>query len=688
VRSLLSRVARASCSFIVALAACVGGDAVLGPYAPSARLSLAPVFQSGPTADPLGIVDARVVLLRADGSVALDTVVAFPAGADSIALALDVQLNLTAPPSGESFELTFELRNASGTVVFRGGPTTVLLRQGTSPPPVPVPVSFVGPGAQATRIEIAPPSRAVEPEGTVSFVATAFDASGQPVPGAAIRWISSDPVLARIVDPARGDVVIGTGTGDAVITARLPNEVSATANVQVRLVAAALARVGTDVPACTVGTPLAAPFQVLVTSASGRPVPGVAVAFRVVSGGGTLGASTVMTGADGTATASYVAGPSSGSVLLEASAGQLTGSPVQLSFACLAGAPARVVFASQPADVQLGAPIPAFVVRVEDSFGNLAAAQAGTVQIDVAQPAGLPLGGVTSAPLANGVAVFGSVVPGEAAPQVRLRARLLNSDIEPALSAAFAVTAPPVVSTGRIAGTVVDARTAAAIAGASVSVFGADGVELSSVTTGPNGQFVLDEVPVGAASVVVSATGYSSAEREVEVLADQTVTVQVALSGTQLAGVMSIVLQWGAEPRDLDSYLWLPSGGNPIAYFNAGSCSAAPFACLDRDDTDGFGPETITISQLGSGTFTYAVNIFGGTGTFASSPATVTVFIGNQQVATFTAPAGNGVWWTVFNIVNGAVVPVGTVGDAPVLPQQSGGSLRSSVLSRPPKRDR
>jgi uncharacterized protein YfaP (DUF2135 family) len=54
---------------------------------------------------------------------------------------------------------------------------------------------------------------------------------------------------------------------------------------------------------------------------------------------------------------------------------------------------------------------------------------------------------------------------------------------------------------------------------------------------------------------------------------------------------MRIVLSWGKSPSDLDSHLSYPN--NHICYYHKEGTNAN----LDVDDTDSFGPETITIEK-------------------------------------------------------------------------------------------
>jgi hypothetical protein len=134
-------------------------------------------------------------------------------------------------------------------------------------------------------------------------------------------------------------------------------------------------------------------------------------------------------------------------------------------------------------------------------------------------------------------------------------------------------------------------------------------------------------------------------------------------------------LTWGENPSDLDSHLWTPSIGGTayhVYYANRGSLTAPPYAELDLDDVDGYGPENITIKTLSSGTYKYAVYHFAGTGTITTSGARVKVFnstglIGEYAVPTTTSSPN---WWWYVGDINGSTGSF---------------TLRNQILSSPPQ---
>lgn len=115
---------------------------------------------------------------------------------------------------------------------------------------------------------------------------------------------------------------------------------------------------------------------------------------------------------------------------------------------------------------------------------------------------------------------------------------------------------------------------------------------------------------------------------------------------------MRIVLNWGAQPSDLDSHLVHPS---THVYF---SQKQGDLANLDVDDTSSYGPETITLEKKKPGVkYLYAVHNFSEGGSQGSltlsnnSQAKVFVYVGSSLVRTFTPPKGKaGNVWVVFGI--------------------------------------
>lgn len=131
-----------------------------------------------------------------------------------------------------------------------------------------------------------------------------------------------------------------------------------------------------------------------------------------------------------------------------------------------------------------------------------------------------------------------------------------------------------------------------------------------------------------------------------------------------------VVLDWGQEPRDLDTHLYTPSiegASYHVYYANSGSETSAPYAKLQNDDTSSFGPETLNLTKSFSGTYTYAVHKYAGSGEITDSGATVKLTLNSGETQTWSIPkTGSGDWWTVFRLDGdtGAITTINTIGTA------------------------
>lgn len=114
---------------------------------------------------------------------------------------------------------------------------------------------------------------------------------------------------------------------------------------------------------------------------------------------------------------------------------------------------------------------------------------------------------------------------------------------------------------------------------------------------------------------------------------------------------MRVVLTWGATPSDLDSHIVYP--GNHIYFEHKDGNNGN----LDVDDTDSYGPETITLTERKNGqSYVYAIHNYTDrmspqSKTLSSSGAKVFVYVGESLVRTYYVPAQQvGNLWTVFKI--------------------------------------
>lgn len=114
---------------------------------------------------------------------------------------------------------------------------------------------------------------------------------------------------------------------------------------------------------------------------------------------------------------------------------------------------------------------------------------------------------------------------------------------------------------------------------------------------------------------------------------------------------LRVVLNWGATPSDLDSHIVYP--GNHV-YFQK---KIGKNSNLDVDDTNSYGPETITIEEKAFGErYVYAVHNFSEKNrsfskSLSNSQAKVMVYVGETLMKTYTVkPNTEGTLWVLFGI--------------------------------------
>lgn len=113
------------------------------------------------------------------------------------------------------------------------------------------------------------------------------------------------------------------------------------------------------------------------------------------------------------------------------------------------------------------------------------------------------------------------------------------------------------------------------------------------------------------------------------------------------------ITPWGETPQDVDAHLLGPV--EEIYFFNKESLTSYPFAQLDVDDLESFGPEFITIFQFPDvGTYRYFVENYSETFNpgLTESPARVELNI-NGTISTFVPPPNedDNAVWDVFEFI-------------------------------------
>lgn len=184
-----------------------------------------------------------------------------------------------------------------------------------------------------------------------------------------------------------------------------------------------------------------------------------------------------------------------------------------------------------------------------------------------------------------------------------------------------------------------------------------DGINFTGTTTtvDSNGQFSLPVMKGGEAIIYGQKNIGQSKTNAIKIGPSQSdITLSQCLIFGQRGAGLTMTLTWGARPSDLDSHLFAPSGEH-VWYRGKGSLADSPFANLDVDDTDSYGPEVVTISKLMVGTYKYSVHNYSTyfEGSITGSSARVELNIPTLAPQILSVPTGEQSttdWWNLFEI--------------------------------------
>ncbi|WP_435532572.1 tandem-95 repeat protein [Vibrio syngnathi] len=222
-----------------------------------------------------------------------------------------------------------------------------------------------------------------------------------------------------------------------------------------------------------------------------------------------------------------------------------------------------------------------------------------------------------------------------------------------------------------VTGTVLDAETGSPVAGADVTL--TDNVGHSYETeTDQSGNYSVSGPVVDQGTVTIEQDG-SITNSFIVAAGEETNSGVTAISEVLEETDMRIVVTWGESPRDMDNHLWLydtESGSelDHIYYRDMNhDLGGGNVVQQDVDDTNGGGPETITIPNYQDADMHYSVHNYTSRSWDVDGveDVQVQVFVGDTLVETFSPdlsenPSGD--HWHVFDIVNGVIVPSQDVG--------------------------
>jgi len=214
-----------------------------------------------------------------------------------------------------------------------------------------------------------------------------------------------------------------------------------------------------------------------------------------------------------------------------------------------------------------------------------------------------------------------------------------------------------------VSGTIVNSQTGNGLTGATVS-FTVDQPNSTSgsaalvVTTDNSGSYTITDGPTGDFTGNVVATNYFPRHLESVTFSsgDNTIPPSTLVSQPDL-GQLRIILNWGSTPYDLDSHFTGPTAGGSRFHIYY-SRKTSDGANLDVDDTNSYGPETVTISAFVNGTYRYSVYNYSnktsiGGSQIQSSPAKVEIYDHSGLIKMYNAPVFTGVGntWQVFELI-------------------------------------
>lgn len=216
---------------------------------------------------------------------------------------------------------------------------------------------------------------------------------------------------------------------------------------------------------------------------------------------------------------------------------------------------------------------------------------------------------------------------------------------------------------GTVTGIVTNALTGAIVTGAAYNLRRTDqAVPLRTGTTNASGVYSEANVPANNYYVELSKTGFLPATKEFAIAASATTNGAVAMTPVLAGGQMRIVLEWGLDPRDLDSHLYKYNSAGALEYHIYYLAKQGTNGDnLDLDNQYSYGPETTTIQAVDpTARYVFGVYHYAGSGSIWTSPTKVTVYSSSGSVV-FNAPAnGTGYDWKVFQLINGQITPCTT----------------------------
>lgn len=184
---------------------------------------------------------------------------------------------------------------------------------------------------------------------------------------------------------------------------------------------------------------------------------------------------------------------------------------------------------------------------------------------------------------------------------------------------------------------------------------------LGSYKTDSSGTITFPKQPNGSIKAIFRKDGFISAIYNIDIASETIFRNRFIVSPTMEAEQFRIVLSWDKQPEDLDAH-FLETRSYHISFRNTRVLNDGS-GQLDRDDMDGYGPESITVSQIDPESeyhffvYKYTSKKKPSAYPLSSSKATVWVYGNNRLLNVIQIPSNiKGDTWNVFKLINGEVV--------------------------------
>ncbi|HWH04375.1 MAG TPA: Ig-like domain-containing protein, partial [Gemmatimonadales bacterium] len=336
----------------------------------SAALDLR-AFEAGPQPGmpDIPLDSVRVVLRRLPS---LDSAAGQVFHLQSDTLAADsfrVDLSVSLKTDPESFQITVSAYGGN-TVWYVASDTTSISSGGQSP--ARLTAKYVGPGAGATSVTLAPVDTTVTGGQAITLRVT-VDSGATPLANVPVGIRSSDTTKGTVSQPSfTAGVFTGkSGIRDSVwLVVETPTHLKDSTRIHIVPPPSQLVKISGDSQTVIVNGTTAAPLAVRVEDALNGGSPNVPVTWTVTQGTATIAPPSPVTSDTGGYARVSVTPTSLGTVKVQASSPGLTGSPITFTVNILAGIVHQVIVAPKLDTLAKGLTFQ-FNATLKDSLGNV-----------------------------------------------------------------------------------------------------------------------------------------------------------------------------------------------------------------------------------------------------------------------------------------------------------------------------